>query len=185
LASNAGGAIQFIDITSSNPSEFPLTTTCSVPGALAPGTTCLVTVQFRPNSSGFRSTQITMITANAGRVSVAISGDGASAAGPQITITPGSFSFPNTVVGSTSFTGGVVTLTNTGTIAIDLTTITSSDTSEFPITTTCNLPGSLVPGASCTVLVQFRPTVIGSRSAQMVIVTTTGTPAFFVSGAGM
>ncbi len=187
LTSNAGNvAIQLLDITSSNPTEFPLTTTCSVPGSLAPGTTCLVSIQFRPIASGTRSAQITMITTNVGRVSVAISGAGAQAAVPQITITPGSFSFPNTVVGNTSFTSGVVTLTNTGTIAIELTTIVSSDTSEFPIGTTCNVPGSLAPGASCTVSVQFRPSVIGSRSAQMVITTiNAGTGTFSVSGAGM
>jgi hypothetical protein len=186
LTNNAGGsAIQLTDITSSNPSEFPLTTTCSVPGALAPGTTCLVSIQFRPNSAGARSAQITVITTNAGRVSAAVSGSGALAAVPQITITPESFSFPNTVVGSTSFTGGVVTLTNTGTTAVALTTITSPDVTEFPITTTCNLPGSLAPGASCTVSVQFRPSAIGNRSAQMTIVTNVGPiGTFSVFGAG-
>jgi hypothetical protein len=179
-------AVQLTAITSSNPSEFPLTTTCSVPGAIAPGATCLVTIQFKPSSAGTRSAQITITTTNAGRVSVAMSGDGVSATLPQITISPQSFSFPNTVVGSTSFTGGVITLTNTGTVAIELTAITSSDTSEFPIRTTCNLPGSLAPGASCTVSVQFRPITVGSLSAQMVIVTTNaGTGTFSVSGAGI
>jgi hypothetical protein len=180
-----GNAIQLTDISSSDPSEFPLTTTCSVPGALAPDATCLVSIQFKPSSVGARSAQITMSTTNAGRVSLAMSGAGASAAVPQITITPESFSFPNTVVGTTSFTGGVVTLTNTGTTAIDLTTITSPDMSEFPITTTCNLPGSLAPGASCTVSVQFRPSLAGNRSVQMTIVTNVGPiGTFSVSGAG-
>lgn len=175
LTNNAGSsAIQLTDITSSDPSEFPLTTTCSVPGALATGTTCLVSIQFRPNSAGTRSAQITVITTNAGRVTAAVTGDGALAAVPQIAITPQSFSFPNTVVGGVSFTGGVFTLTNTGTTAVELTTITTPNVSEFPITTTCNLPGSLVPGASCTVLIQFRPSAIGNRSSQMTIVTNVG-----------
>jgi hypothetical protein len=114
-----------------------------------------------------------------------MSGDGVSSPVPEITISPESFTFPNTVIGST-FTGGVITLTNTGTVAVNLTTITSSDLSEFPITSTCNLPGSLIPGASCTVLVQFRPSVGGSRTAQMVIVTTNaGTSTFSVSGSGI
>jgi hypothetical protein len=187
LTSNAGNAaIQLTDITSSDPTEFPLTTTCSVPGAIAPGTTCLVSIQFKPNTAGTRSAQITTITTNVGRVSVAVSGSGALAALPQITITPESFSFPNTVVGGTSFTGGVITLTNTGTVAVALTTITSSNVNEFPITTTtCNPPGSLAPGASCTVSVQFRPSVAGNRSAQITIVTNVGPiGTFSVVGAG-
>src|SRR5215471_9365452 len=159
---SSGNTIQLTAITSSNPSEFPVTTTCSLTSALAPNVPCLVSVQFTPSSAGTRSAQITI---TAGRVSLAMSGDGVSSPVPQIMISPESFAFPNTVVGST-FTGGVVTLTNTGTVAVNLTTITSSNLSEFPITTTCNLPGSLIPGASCTVLVQFRPSVGGIRSAQ-------------------
>src|SRR5215467_6473040 len=182
---SSGNAIQLIAITSSNPSEFPVTTTCSLTNALAPNVPCLVSIQFMPSSAGTRSAQITITTTNAGRVSLAMSGDGVSSPVPEITISPGSFAFPNTVVGGT-FAGGVITLTNTGTVAVNLTTITSSDLSEFPITTTCNLPGSLIPGASCTVLVQFRPSVGGIRSAQMVIVTSNaGSPTFSVSGAGM
>ena len=182
---STGNAIQFTDITSSNPSEFPITTTCSVPGALAPGATCLVTIQFRPNSAGARSAQITMNTSDAGRVSIAMSGAGVQATLSQITISPESVSFPNTVVGSTSFTAVVITITSTATTAIQLTAITSSNSSEFPTTTTCSVPGSLAPGASCTVSVQFRPSFGGNRSAQMVIATSNGgTATISVSGAG-
>jgi len=183
---STAGATQLTAITSSNPGEFPVTTTCSVPGALAAGATCLVSIQFKPNSAGTRSAQITMLTTNGGRVSLALSGDGVQGTLSLITISPESFSFPGTVVGSTSFTGAVITLTNSGTFAIDLTAITSSNQAEFPITTTCNVPGSLAPGASCTMFVQFRPSVSGNRSGQMTILTgNAGTGTFSVSGAGI
>ncbi len=110
---STGNAIQLTAITSSDPSEFPLTTTCSVPGALAPDATCLVSIQFKPSSAGTRSAQITMSTTNAGRVSLAVSGAGVPATLSQIAISPESFSFPDTAVGSTSFTGAVITLTST------------------------------------------------------------------------
>jgi hypothetical protein len=181
-----GNAVQLTAITSSNPSEFPLTTTCSVPGALAPDATCLVSIQFKPSSAGTHSAQITMNTTNAGRVSLAVSGAGVPATLLQITISPESFSFPSTVVGSTSFTAAVITITSTATAAIELTAITSSNPSEFPTTTTCNVPGSFAPGASCTVSVQFRPSAGGNRSAQIVIATgNAGTGTFSVSGAGL
>jgi Abnormal spindle-like microcephaly-assoc'd, ASPM-SPD-2-Hydin len=184
---STGNATQLTAITSSNPSEFSLTTTCSLPGALAAGATCLVSIQFKPSSAGARSAQITITTTNGGRVSIAIAGTGVPSTLAQITISPQSLSFPDTVVGSTSFTGAAVfTLTNTGNAAIDLTAITSSNPNEFPTTTTCNLPGSLVPGASCTVSVQFRPGARGGRSTQMTILTSNaGTGTVSVSGAGI
>jgi hypothetical protein len=182
-----GIAIQLVAITSSNPSEFPVTTTCTVPGALLQGTACLVSIQFRPNAAGARSAQITMSTANAGSVSLALSGTGVQATLSPIAITPGSFFFPNTVVGSTSFTSALFTLTNTGTTVIHLTVITSSNPNEFPLTTTCNLPMTLVAGGSCTMSVQFRPSVVGNRSAQMTIATSDAAAGttFFISGAGI
>ena len=185
---STAGATQLTAITSSSPGEFPVTTTCSVPGALAAGATCLVSIQFKPNSSGTRSAQITMLTTNGGRVSLALSGTGTGVQGTLsiITITPETFSFPGTVVGSTSFTGAVITLTNNGAVAVELTVITNSNPGEFPITTTCNVPGSLAPGASCTMSVQFRPSLSGDRSGLMTIVTSNaGTGTFSVSGAGI
>jgi len=183
---STGDAVQLTAVTSSNPSEFPLTTTCSVPGALVPGATCLVSIQFSPSSAGSRSAQVIISTTNAGRVSLAVSGAGVQATLSQITISPERFSFPDIVVGSASFTAAVITITATGTAAIELTAISSSNPSEFPITTTCNVPGSLAPGASCTVSVQFRPSVAGNRSAQMTIATSNaGTGTVSVSGAGL
>jgi len=183
---STGSDVQLTAITSSNPGEFPLTTTCKVPGALASGATCLVSVQFKPNSAGARSAQIIMTTANAGRVSLAVSGTGGEATLSQITISPESFSFPGTFVGSTSITAAVITVTSTATVAIELTAITSSNPGEFPMTTTCTVPGFLVPGGSCTVAVQFRPGVSGNRSAQMVIATTNaGTVTVSVLGFGI
>jgi hypothetical protein len=48
------------------------------------------------------------------------------------------------------------------------------------------VPGSLAPGASCTVSVQFRPSVGGNRSAQITIATSNGViGTLSVSGAGL
>ena len=183
---STGNATQLTAITSSNPSDFPVTTTCSVPGTLAAGGACLVSIQFKPSSAGARSAQITITTTNGGRVSIATSGTGVSATLSQITISPQTFAFPATMVGSTSFTGAVFTLTNSGDVAIDMTALTSSNPNEFPTTTTCSVPGSLAPGASCTVSMQFRPGAGGDRFSQMTIATgNAGTGTVSVSGAGI
>jgi hypothetical protein len=69
-------AIELTAITSSNPSEFPTTTTCNVPGSFAPGASCTVSVQFRPSAGGNRSAQIVIVTGNAGTGTFSISGAG-------------------------------------------------------------------------------------------------------------
>jgi len=183
---STGSAIQLLDISSSNPSEFPVTTTCAVPGAIAPGTTCLVSIQFKPSSFGTRSAQITIRTTSGLQASITVSGGGVQVIVSQITLSPESFVFPDTVVGSTSVRSAVITLTGTGAALIQLTAITISDPNEFPTTTTCNMPGTLAPGASCTVSVQFRPNFSGNRSSLMTITTSNGgTATFSVSGAGI
>jgi hypothetical protein len=48
------------------------------------------------------------------------------------------------------------------------------------------VPGTLAPGARCTVSIQFRPSAGGNRSARVVIATSDlGTGTFSVSGAGI
>src|SRR5262249_37432305 len=109
---SSGNAVQLTAITSSNPSEFPLTTAFRVPVAFAPAAPCLVSIQFKPSSAGTRSAQITMNTTSGSSGSLAVSGAGVPTTLSQIAISPDSFLFPNTVVGITSFTAALIRVTN-------------------------------------------------------------------------
>jgi hypothetical protein len=79
-------------------------------------------------------------------------------------LSQGSLKFPKTAVGSKS-TVKKVQFSNSGTVAIGITSIsiTGADIGDFVQTSTCG--NSLAVGKSCTVSVDFQPTQKGKRSA--------------------
>jgi len=81
-----------------------------------------------------------------------------------VTLSPSSLNFPNQIVGTTSAAQNV-TLTNTGSLAVAISSISSS--TEFPQTNNC--PSSLTPAASCAISVSFNPAKNGSRSGTLTV----------------
>ena len=77
--------------------------------------------------------------------------------------------FPTTGVGATSRTSIAVTLWNTGTVAVPVSSVADSNPAEFPFSTTCQLGGSLPPSSTCTVTTQFKPSAVGTRNATLTI----------------
>jgi hypothetical protein len=92
--------------------------------------------------------------------------------------------FPTTGVGATSSTPVVITLSNNGTTAVPVTSVTNSNTSEFPFTTTCQVGGSLAPSSICAVTAQFRPSAIGPRTATLAINANGTTQSLALTGTG-
>jgi hypothetical protein len=86
---------------------------------------------------------------------------------PATTLSPASLNFSAQTVGTTA-TAQVVTLKNTGTGALTITSI--SATGDFAQTNTCG--NSLSGGASCMVAVTFSPTDGGSRTGTLILVDT-------------
>jgi len=86
------------------------------------------------------------------------------AAAQAVTLAPTSLSFGNQQVGVGS-AAQVITLTNTGTVSLTITSIkiSSANTGDFSETNTC--PSSLAASANCTISVIFTPTKTGSRSS--------------------
>ncbi|MBS1819335.1 MAG: DUF4189 domain-containing protein [Acidobacteria bacterium] len=67
--------LQFSEMSNSDQSTFPTTTTCQIPGTLAVNSTCSLTISFRPSgSAGSRASQIIVRTTNGGTLIVNISG---------------------------------------------------------------------------------------------------------------
>ena len=85
-----------------------------------------------------------------------------------VSLSPASLSFGNQQVGIGS-TPQIVTLTNTGSASLSLTSIkiSSNNTADFSETNTC--PSSLAANASCTISVTFAPTKTGNRSSTVKI----------------
>jgi ASPM-SPD-2-Hydin domain-containing protein/transmembrane protein TMEM131 len=99
-------------------------------------------------------------------------------------LSPTSVNFGILALGSTS-QPKVITLTNNGTAAIGITSIsiTGKNSSEFAVSsTTCG--SSLGAGAKCTISVTFKPTAERSQSATLQVVDDDGTQTAALSGTG-
>jgi MYXO-CTERM domain-containing protein len=90
-------------------------------------------------------------------------------------------SFPSVTTGTTS-TAHTVTLTNSGTAALTITSISVTNP-VFAVGHTCGT--SVAVGASCTINTTYAPTVVGTSSANLSIVTNAGTSTIVLSGTGV
>src|SRR5438552_6669975 len=101
------------------------------------------------------------------RQKLALSG-AAAISGPNATLSPTSLTFSTQAIGTTS-AAKTVTLKNTGTTSLTISSIaiTGTNAGNFAQTHTCG--SSLAAGASCTVCVTFKPTACGSRMAALSI----------------
>src|SRR5437660_49853 len=84
--------------------------------------------------------------------------------GSPVTLSPSSLSFPSQLVNTTSAVQ-TVTLTNTGTAALSVTSIVASG--DFMQTNTCGT--SVAAGANCAISVTFTPTATGTRTGAVTI----------------
>jgi len=118
---------------------------------------------------------------------------------PVVSISPTTVTFANTQLGSTDSTTGTVTVSNTGTAPLDISSITLGGTnaSSFADSTTCSTTTPLAVSGNCTITVTFAPITSGSLTATITVtddaasspqtVTLNGTsiaPGFTLSNSG-
>jgi hypothetical protein len=159
--------------------DFTQSNTCGT--SLAAGANCTISVTFTPTASGARTGAITVTDNAAGSPqTVALSGTGAVAAA-GIQVSPSSLTFAAQAVGSTSPAQNL-TVTNTGSAALSITSIAASG--DFSQTNTCGT--SLAAGANCAVSVRFTPTSSGARSGAITLTdNASGSPqSVTLTGAG-
>jgi hypothetical protein len=115
-----------------------------------------------------------------------LAGLGTSTIAAEIRAT--SLAFPDQVTGNTSPAQSIVYV-NTGNSPVTITSVTSSNNAEFPISNGCPLsPAALAPGpfATCTITVNFMPSATGTRSGNVTIVDNApGSRVVAVSGKGV
>jgi len=183
---NSGTApltINSIGLTGANSGDFAQTNDC--PATVAVNATCTVSVTFAPTAAGSRTASASIADNAAGSPhTVALSGTGTLPA-PAVTLSPASLAFGNQRVGTTSPSTSV-TLTNSGTADLTISSIgiTGTNASDYAQTNTCQSP--LAAGASCSISVTFAPTATGNRAASISIVdSATGSPHMVgLSGTG-
>jgi Abnormal spindle-like microcephaly-assoc'd, ASPM-SPD-2-Hydin len=88
--------------------------------------------------------------------------------GPSVILTPNSLDFGNQNVGTSSATK-TITVSNSGTAALNISSvmITGTNTSDFAQTNDC--PASLAVNASCTISVIFTPASTGVKTASVTL----------------
>jgi hypothetical protein len=153
-----------IAITGTNSGDFVQTNTCG--SSLAGGSNCTINVTFAPAASGSRAASVTITDSAAGSPqSVTLSGTGTA---PGLNFSATSLSFGNQNIG-TATTAQAVTLANTGSTAVSITSIavTGTNSGDFAQTNTCG--SSLAGGGNCSINVTFTPTANGSRTASVTI----------------
>jgi hypothetical protein len=164
-------------ITGTNPSDFATTSATTCGTTLAAGTSCLIYVSFTPASAtSFSATLSVADNASGSPQTVTLTGTGTTAPTPQAALSPNPLAFPGTLVG-TAATALPMTLSNPGTAALTITSIsvTGANSSSFGESNNCGT--SLVAGANCTITITFTPASAGSLSASISVVdNATGSP---------
>ncbi len=87
----------------------------------------------------------------------------------QATLSPATYTFPATGIGSTSPSTAIFSLTNTGSVPLDIFEVTIAG--DFAETNNCG--GSLAIGGTCGVSVTFAPTTTGTRTGSLTVHTNT------------
>ena len=164
VMSNSGSAtlgISGIAIGGLNSSQYIQTNNC--PNNLAAGSSCTINVTFVPTASGTATAGLTIADGALGSPqSVSLLGEGVA---PSVLLSPSKLTFATQTVGTTS-PAQLVTLTNTGSQTLALTSITPS--TGYAQTNNCGL--SVAPGAACSIIVTFTPTATGAQTGNLTVV---------------
>jgi hypothetical protein len=140
--------------------DFSQTNTCG--SNLSANASCTISVTFKPTATGSRTGSLTVTdNANPTTQTVSLSGTGTA---PAASLSPASLTFPPQLVG-TSSSPQILTLTNTGSATLTITSITASG--AFSQTNTCG--SSLASNGTCTISVTFKPTTSGTLTGILTV----------------
>ena len=170
ITNSGTAAVTFtsIKLTGGQADDYALSKTCG--SSLAVKAACAVSVTFKPVSTGSKIASISIADNSTGSPqTVAVGGTGVTgSSGPIISLSTTALTFGDQSSGTTS-SAKSVTLTNSGTASLSLSSIAlaGSQADDFTLTKTCG--SSLAAKASCTVSVTFKPVSAGAKSASISI----------------
>jgi hypothetical protein len=157
---NVALPITSITLSGTNFQQFSQSNTCGT--SVAVGSRCTISVVFTPSSVGSKSANLNL-KSGADLRTVTLSGIGAK---QSYTVAPTGLAFGNQRR-ATSSAPQPVTVTNTGAVALPITSITLSSTNYTQFSQTNNCGASVPVGSQCTISVVFKPGSIGSKSAKL------------------
>ncbi|PNG50259.1 hypothetical protein WDL1P1_00303 (plasmid) [Variovorax sp. WDL1] len=142
--------------------------TSGCPGILAAGEQCQVAVAFTPAGAGPRTGTLRLTTSNsAGAIDVAFTGTGVTTTAQA---TPTAVDFG--VVYSTAPQDRLVTVNNTGTLPMRVSSVSLTSQAGFATENACG--EAIDAGSSCDILVRATGQGNGALSSSLVIMTTAG-----------
>jgi hypothetical protein len=156
--------IPSVSITGANSSDFGVTTQCPNAWSVPANSQCTYSITFTPGGLGTRTATLSFADGVFGSPqTVALTGSGIA----PVTVSPASITSFTALVGTTS-TYKTITITNSDK-AVPLLISSMQLSGDFiQSATTCPLtPAALAGGTSCTVSVEFEPTIGGVRSGQL------------------
>jgi hypothetical protein len=155
------GILSITNIALTGP--FTQTNTCG--SNVNAGSTCTLTVIFRPTTAGSITGSLSL-TDNAPDSPQTINLKGT---GTYILFNPSTFNFGNQPVGTKSLPKKI-TLSNKGSVAVSITKISliGANAGDFAETNTCG--NSVAAGASCFITVTFTPSAAGKRTANVSVI---------------
>src|SRR3989441_4515 len=173
---NSGTAtlsITSIALAGLNPGDFAIAagTTCTNGATVVAGASCLLNLTFTPTAASARTATVTITDDAPGSPqSVSLAGTGIV---PAVTLAPTNLAFGTQRLSTTSPVQ-TVTLTNSGTATLSITSIVLAglNPGDFAIAADNTCPtgaGSVAPGASCTISISFTPEATGARTATVTI----------------
>jgi hypothetical protein len=149
-------------VTGTNATDFAQTTSCG--NSVAAGANCTIGVTFTPSATGVRTATLNVADSASGSPqTVSLSGTGIA---PAVRLSPNNLSFVSQPVGATSTTQ-TITLANSGSATLTITSlaVTGTNASDFVETHLCG--SSIAAGAYCNIVVLFRPSAAGVRTAAL------------------
>ncbi|MFT3734483.1 MAG: choice-of-anchor D domain-containing protein [Rhodocyclaceae bacterium] len=166
--------------------------TCVASGVIAAAGSCTLVVRFAPagGTVGTRNASLS-VTHNAPGSPQAVTLSGTSTAAPaaHITLTQSTLTFGSVQLGS-SLAASAVTVTNTGDADLSWSALTlgGSVPGDYSRSGTCALGTPVTAnGGTCTVIMTFSPTALGSRTASLTLASNAdnGSQLITLSGTGI
>jgi hypothetical protein len=161
LLTNGGDAnlnVSGVTITGANSADFSQMNTCLSNSPIAPAGNCGFAVTFTPAIVGTETAALQMADDGVGAPqTLTLTGTGTSG---EVTLSQTSLSFGNVAQGATTAPGTSI-LTNTGNATLSITSakISGVNPADFAFggSNTCSAGAAILPGASCTISVDFAP----------------------------
>jgi hypothetical protein len=169
LTNSGNQALTINSIALSTGTEYAQTNNCPIsPATLAAGANCTISVTFKPTTTGTQDDSVVVASNAPGSPNtIPLTGNGVPPT-PVVTLSQTSLTFPDQLV-NTKGTAQTVTLTNSGSAALTISTI-ASQTADFTESNDCPIsPSKLAISSHCTITVNFDPGTRGSLPGSITI----------------